>query len=31
MWLSTTRVAKMEGVTTQTIRSWVKSGKIGNI
>jgi len=27
MWLSTTRVAKMEGVTTQTIRSWVKSGK----
>lgn len=27
MWLSTTRVAKMEGVTTQTIRRWAKAGK----
>ena len=27
MWLSTTKVAKIEGVTTQTIREWVKSGK----
>ena len=27
MWLSTTKVAKIEGVTTQTIREWVKAGK----
>lgn len=27
MWLSTTRVAKIEGVTTQTIRRWIRAGK----
>lgn len=27
MWLSTTKVAKLEGVTTQTIRRWLKDGK----
>ena len=27
MWLSTTKIAKIEGVTTQTIRNWVEQGK----
>ena len=27
MWLSTTRLAKLENVTTQTIRQWIKKGK----
>ena len=27
MWLSTTRLAKMEGVTTETIRRWARDGK----
>ncbi len=27
MWLSTTRLAKMEGVTTETIRRWARNGK----
>jgi predicted site-specific integrase-resolvase len=27
MWLSTTKLAKIEGVTTQTIREWAKVGK----
>ena len=27
MWLSTTKLSKIEGVTTQTIREWTKAGK----
>lgn len=27
MWLSTTKVAKQEGVTTETIRRWIREGK----
>jgi len=27
MWLSTTKLSKIEGVTTQTIREWAKAGK----
>jgi len=27
IWLSTTAIAKLEGVTSQTVRRWVKSGK----
>jgi hypothetical protein len=26
MWLSTTKLSKIEGVTTQTIREWAKAG-----
>jgi len=27
MWISTTRLASLEGVTSQTIRRWIKQGK----